>query len=87
MFEELGELLLGPWGIALGLVLGAGATEDGRKAVRKVAKSAIKAGYIVVSKSQDMLAEAKESVSDLVAEAKNGDETPATAKKTKKSSG
>lgn len=87
MFEELGELLLGPWGIAIALVVGAGATEDGRKAARKVAKSAIKAGYIVVSKSQDALAEAKERVSDLVAEAKNGsDESPAPTKRGKKSS-
>jgi len=87
MFEELGELLLGPWGIAVALVVGAGATPDGRKAARKVAKGAIKAGYIVVSKSQDMLAEAKETVSDLVAEAKNGgDEAPAPAKRGKKSS-
>ena len=87
MFEELGELLLGPWGIAVALVIGAGATEDGRKAARKVAKGAIKASYIVLSKSQDMLAEAKERVSDLVAEAKNGsEETPAPAKRGKKSS-
>jgi hypothetical protein len=86
MFEEIGELLLGPWGIAAALLLGAGATEDGRKAARKVAKGAIKAGYICVTKSQDFLAEAKERVSDLVAEAKNGNEEPAPTKRSKKSS-
>ncbi len=86
MFEEIGELLLGPWGIAVALIVGAGATEDGRKAARKVAKGAIKAGYVVVSKSQDMLAEAKERVSDLVAEAKNGAEEAPAPKRGKKSS-
>jgi Ni2+-binding GTPase involved in maturation of urease and hydrogenase len=87
MFEELGELLWGPWGIAVALIVGAGATEDGRKAARKAAKGAIKAGYIVVSKSQDLLAEAKERVADIVAEAKNGnEEAPTTTKRGKKSS-
>jgi hypothetical protein len=40
-----------------------------------------------VSKSQDLLAEAKERVADIVAEAKNGnEEAPTTTKRGKKSS-
>lgn len=88
MLEELSEMLLGPWGIAAALLVGAGTTGEGRKLVRKVAKGAIKAGFEIKEKSSDVLAEAKEQMSDLVAEAKaekpddeEGSKKPARAKK------
>ena len=42
MIEELGEVLLGPWGIGAVIVL---ATQPGKKFLRKAAKAVVKAGY------------------------------------------
>lgn len=67
MLEEVLELLGSRWGIlGLGAVLVF--SGSGRKAVRKVAKGAIKAGLSVSDSAREFLAEVKEQGSDLIAE-------------------
>ena len=71
---------MGPWGIAALVLVGGIATEKGRKVLRDVTKSVVKAGYVVTKKSSTALGELKEEIADVVAEVKaeQGIETAAT---------
>lgn len=76
---------MGPWGIAALLVIGATATEQGRKTLRSVTKSVLKAGYVVTKKSSSAIGELKEEIADVVAEVKAEQGEPEEVKvKTKK---
>jgi len=70
MFEELAELVLSPLGLVLLVILGAGRTEEGRKAMRKAAKNAVKAGYYLRERGNELVDEVREQTSDMVAEVK-----------------
>jgi len=61
---------MGPWGIAAIALLGATATDGGRKLLRAAAKNAIRAGFYVKEKSSNLVGEVKEQLSDVVAEIK-----------------
>jgi hypothetical protein len=61
---------MGPWGIAALVLVGGIATEKGRKVLRDVTKSVVKAGYVVTKKSSTALGEIKEEIADVVAEVK-----------------
>jgi hypothetical protein len=61
---------MGPWGIAALVLVGGIATEKGRKVLRDVTKSVVKAGYVVTKKSSAALGELKEEIADVVAEVK-----------------
>jgi hypothetical protein len=67
MFEKLWEAVTGRWGIAALVLL---AIPDGRKALKSVAKEAVRAGLIVSEGMKDIVAEVKEEASDMVAEVK-----------------
>ena len=67
MFEELFEIVAGPWAlVALAVV----ALPAGRKAVRTVAREAVRAGIAVGESAKDFYAELKEEATDVVAEVK-----------------
>lgn len=61
------EAVSGRWGLAALVLL---AIPDGRKALKSVAKEAIRAGLIVSESTKDLIAEVKEEASDMVAEVK-----------------
>lgn len=65
MLEEVWEAALGPWGIAAAVLL---LMPGGRKLTRTVTKEVIRAGMTVTDNVKDLLAEAKEEASDVVAE-------------------
>ena len=67
MFEELFEIVAGPWSL---LALAVVALPAGRKAIRTVAREAIRAGMSVGESAKDFYAEIKEEASDVVAEVK-----------------
>ncbi|MDR3613940.1 MAG: DUF5132 domain-containing protein [Candidatus Obscuribacterales bacterium] len=67
MFEELFGALTGKWGIAALVLL---ALPASRKAVRTVAREAVRAGIAVGEGAKDLYAELKEEASDVVAEVK-----------------
>jgi hypothetical protein len=67
MLEKLWEAVTGRWGLAAVVLL---AIPDGRKALKSVAKEAIRAGLIVSEGAKDLIAEVKEEASDMVAEVK-----------------
>ncbi len=67
MFEKIWEAFTGRWGLAALVLL---AIPDGRKALKSVAKEAIRAGLIVSDSTKDLIAEVKEEASDMVAEVK-----------------
>jgi len=62
---------MGPWGLAAVAIAIAGATKEGRQAMRKALVGAVKAGYKLAERSKDVVAEAKEELSDLVEEVKS----------------
>lgn len=67
MFEELLEIVAGPWSlVALAVV----ALPAGRKAIRTVARETVRAGMAVTESAKDFYAELKEEASDVVAEVK-----------------
>ncbi|HEY9683108.1 MAG TPA: DUF5132 domain-containing protein [Oculatellaceae cyanobacterium] len=67
MFEDLLEVVAGPWSlVALAVV----ALPAGRKALRTVAREAVRAGIAVSESAKDLYAELKEEASDVVAEVK-----------------
>jgi len=61
---------MGPWGIAAVAIALAGATKEGRQAIRNALIGAVKTGYRLAEKGKDVVAEAKEELSDLVEEVK-----------------
>jgi hypothetical protein len=61
---------MGPWGIAAIVLVAATATEKGRKTLRDVTKSVVKAGYVVTKKSSSAIGDLKEEIADVVAEVK-----------------
>ncbi len=65
MLEEVMETALGPWGIAAAVLL---LLPGSRKMARTVTKEVIRAGMTVTDNVKDLLAEAKEEASDVVAE-------------------
>ena len=65
MLEELWELATGRWGLAALVLI---ALPGGRKALRTVAKEAIRAGLTVSEGAKDLYAEIKEEAADVVAE-------------------
>ena len=67
MFEKLWETVSGRWGLAAIVLL---AIPDGRKALKSVAKEAIRAGLTISESAKDLIAEVKEEASDMVAEVK-----------------
>lgn len=67
MLDKLWEAVTGRWGLAAVVLL---AIPDGRKALKSVAKEAIRAGLIVSEGAKDLMAEVKEEASDMVAEVK-----------------
>jgi hypothetical protein len=80
---------MGPWGIALALLLGATMTEGGRKALRNATKQVIKAGYQLSDKSSSVIGELKEKTNDMIAEVRaeqsDGDgESEPTKRETKR---
>jgi hypothetical protein len=82
---------MGPWGIAILVLLGATLTEGGRNVLRKLTKEAVRTGYVVADKSSNVIGDLKEKTSDLIAEVKaeqsesNGHDK--TAKKKSKKAG
>jgi len=80
---------MGPWGIALAVLLGATLTESGRGVLRKITREVIRAGYVVSDKSSAVVGDLKEKTADLIAEVKaeqaeSDGHSPKTATKTKK---
>jgi hypothetical protein len=69
MFEELAEIALGPWGIAILIAIGASRTDEGRKALRKTAKAAIRGGMYLAEKGKELAADVKSGATEVVAEA------------------
>ncbi len=67
MFDKIWGALSGGWGIAAIALL---AVPDGRKALKSIAKEAIRAGLIVSESAKDLVAEVKEEATDMVAEVK-----------------
>jgi hypothetical protein len=67
MLEELWGAVSSRWGLAAVVVL---ALPAGRKAVRTVAREAIRAGIAVSEGAKDLYAELKEEANDVVAEVK-----------------
>ncbi len=67
MLEKLWEAVTGRWGLAALVLL---AIPDGRKALKSVAKEAVRAGLIVSEGAKDLIAEVREEASDMVAEVK-----------------
>jgi hypothetical protein len=62
---------MGPWGLAAVAIALAGATKEGRQAIRNALIGAVKTGYKLAEKGKDVVAEAKEELSDLVEEVKS----------------
>jgi hypothetical protein len=81
---------MGPWGIAAIALIGATATDGGRKLLRSAAKNVIRAGFYVKEKSSGLVGEVKEQLADVVAEIKTevaeAKEESENGKKTKSSS-
>ncbi len=77
MIEELGEILIGPWGIGAVIIL---ATQPGKKLLRKAAKAVVKVGYEgkeFAVEARDRINEYKtELVSEIKAEQSNGHNSP-----------
>jgi Protein of unknown function (DUF5132) len=67
MLDKLWEAVTGRWGLAAVVLL---AIPDGRKALKSVAKEAIRAGLVISEQAKDLMAEVKEETSDMVAEVK-----------------
>lgn len=67
MIDKIWEAFTGRWGLAALVLL---AIPDGRKALKSVAKEAIRAGLIISESAKDLVAEVKEEASDMVAEVK-----------------
>jgi hypothetical protein len=67
MLDKILEAVTGRWGLAAIVLL---AIPDGRKALKNVAKEAIRAGLIISESTKDLVAEVKEEASDMVAEVK-----------------
>lgn len=67
MFDELLDVVIGPWGIAAAILLG---TAKGRQITKKAAKEVIKGGLIASEYAREFAAQAQEQASDLLAEAK-----------------
>lgn len=88
MFEELVEVLVGPWGLAAVLLL---ATQGGRKMVRTAAKEVVKVGMIATEKAKEVAAEIQEEASDVIAEAhaerNEKSKAPVASTSSKRSSG
>lgn len=85
MIEELGEMLIGPWGIGALIIL---ATRPGKNFLRKAAKTVVKAGY----EGKEFAVEARDRINDyrveLLSEIKseqdnNGHSTPTKKRKNK----
>jgi hypothetical protein len=81
---------MGPWGIAIAILLGASFTKGGREVFRKVTRQVIKTGYVLSDKGTDALGDLKEKTADMIAEIKaeqseNGDHAKKPASKHKKS--
>jgi len=85
MFEEIAEMLFGPVGIAL--VLGAILLKsgNGKSAGRSAVKKVVRGGLIVTEKARELTAQAQESLSDLVAEARDEMKQDGHEPQTKKS--
>jgi len=67
MLDKIWDVVTGRWAIAAVALL---AIPDGRKALKSVAKEAIRAGLIVSESAKDLVAEVKEEATDMVAEVK-----------------
>jgi hypothetical protein len=67
MFEKIWEAAIGPWGIAAVVLF---AIPGSRKALKTVAKEAVRAGLTVSEGVKDLVSEIKEEASDVVAEVK-----------------
>ena len=82
MIEELGEMLIGPWGIGALIVL---ATRPGKKLLRKAAKTVVKAGY----EGKEFAVEARDRIneyrSELISEIKAEQDSNGHSTQTKKS--
>jgi hypothetical protein len=67
MLDKVVEVVTGRFGLAALVLL---AIPDGRKALKTVAKEAIRAGLTISESAKDLVAEVKEEASDMVAEVK-----------------
>ncbi len=67
MLDKIWEAVTGRWGLAAVVLL---AIPDGRKALKSVAKEAIRAGLVISESAKDLMAEVQEEASDMVAEVK-----------------
>lgn len=67
MFGKVWQTVTGPWGLAAAVLL---AMPEGRKALKSVAKDAVRVGLAFSEGAKDLIAEAKEEASDMVAEVK-----------------
>ncbi len=67
MFEDLIEILVGPWGVAGVLLLG---TKTGRHAIRTLVKTGVNIGLGVTDAGADLFKKIETFEKELVAEAK-----------------
>jgi hypothetical protein len=87
MFEDLAELVIGPWGLAAVALFAASKTDKGRDLIRKGARNVIKGWFVVSDKASALREELKEYSDDLIAEVKaerNGSDTKTSATSHKK---
>ena len=69
MLDEVFESLLSPLGLGLLAIFMVG-TQTGRRLLRRGAKEALKAGYIVSERACDMVTEFSEEAADMLEEAR-----------------
>ncbi len=81
MFEELGELILGPWGIAIAVVGAVVGTETGRQTLRKGAREVLKAGHKISDASSGVLDNMKQEWDELKKEVESEGNGRRTSKK------
>ena len=76
---------MGPWGIAALIAIAAVSTKEGRVYVKKLFKTALRAGYHAKESAGELAGKAKEYKDELIAEIKvdSADETAHKKKKEK----
>jgi hypothetical protein len=76
---------MGPWGIAIALLVVTSFSEEGRRVLRKGARLAIKTGYLITEKTTTAIDDIKDKTSDVIAEikAESGEDDHHPAKKHK----
>jgi hypothetical protein len=87
MFEELVELVVGPWLFAGLAIFGAASTQKGKDTMRAVAKETVRAGFALKNKSAGLVEQFQQQKSEFMAEMaieqKEENHKKSTAKKKK----